>query len=84
MGVLLSKSLSSADGIDPLAVPSLSMLTTCLSLLSPSHCSIPSIDETRLTVISSLSLGGERVLSLLVLGNLVGGVLLADLTLAVY
>jgi hypothetical protein len=60
------------------------MLTSCLSLLPPSHDSIPSIDETRLTVISSLSLGGERVLSLLVLGNLVGGVLLADLTLAVY
>ena len=40
--------------------------------------------ETRLTVISPLSLGGQRVLSLLVLSDLVGGVLLADLSLAVY
>jgi hypothetical protein len=37
-----------------------------------------------LTVISSLSLGSQRVLSLLVLSDLVGGVLLADLSLAVY
>lgn len=36
-----------------------------------------------LSVVSSLSLGGKRVLALLVLGNLVGGVLPASLTLAV-
>ena len=36
------------------------------------------------TVVSSLSLGGERVLALLVLGDLVGGVLSALLSLAVW
>lgn len=40
--------------------------------------------KIQLTVVSSLSLGGKRVLALLVLGNLVGGVLPASLTLAVY
>ena len=41
------------------------------------------LDVGRLTVISPLSLCGQRVLSLLVLGNLMRGVLLADLSLTV-
>lgn len=36
-----------------------------------------------LPVVTTLTLGGKRVLALLVLGNLVGGVLLASLVLAV-
>lgn len=38
---------------------------------------------TRLTVVSALSLSSERVLALLVLSDLVRGVLLALVTLAV-
>lgn len=59
-------------------------LTTVTGLLS--CLSIPSQPESSptLTVISSLSLGGKRVLSLLVLGDLVGGVLSALLSLAVW
>lgn len=59
-----------------------------LHLLSsnPDHplASPPTSLKIQLTVVSSLSLSGKRVLALLVLGNLVGGVLLASLTLAVY
>lgn len=63
-------------GYPPSYVSSLSLhLGPLLSSLTP--------DVGRLTVISPLSLCGQRVLSLLVLGNLVGGVLLADLSLTV-